>query len=183
MVIVHGYGGNPGKNWFPWLRAELEKLGVSVSVPQMPNADNPLLKEWLPHLQEVIGTPNEDTYLVGHSLGCPTILRYLESLGEGQKVGGVVLVSGFAEHIHLSELDNFTQDDWDTESIKKATNKILLINSDNDEHVPIEIAQRMRDQFGAELVVFSGAGHFNEKSGHLKVPEVLEKLKELMKIS
>jgi uncharacterized protein len=97
VIIVHGYTGDSSKNWFPWLKAELEKLGVSVTVPQMPNTNAPVLTEWLPHLQATVGAPDTETYLVGHSLGCPTILRYLESLKNGEKTGGALLVAGFAE--------------------------------------------------------------------------------------
>lgn len=182
VIIVHGYTGYPEKNWFPWLRTELEKLGVTVTVPAMPNTEAPNFNEWLPHLQQVVGTPDSDTYLVGHSLGCPTILRLLESLPDGQRVGGVVLVAGFAEPIHLTELDGFTVDSWNDEKIKQATNKIVLINSDNDEHIPLVMGERMHDRFGAELIVLHDAGHVNEKSGHSEVPFVLDELKKIMEL-
>lgn len=180
VIIVHGYTGYPEKNWFPWLKAALEKLELQVTVPAMPNTEAPQFSEWLPHLEKVVGNADEDTYLVGHSLGCPTILRFLESMPKGKKVGGVVLVAGFAEPIHFDELDSFTAHAWNDEKIKQSTNKMVLINSDNDEHVPLEMGERMRDRFGAELVVLNNAGHINEKSGHTTVPFVLDELKKVM---
>ncbi len=39
----------------------------------------------------LIGNPDNETYLVGHSLGSPTILRYLESLQDDQMIGGGLL--------------------------------------------------------------------------------------------
>lgn len=182
VFIIHGYTGYPEKNWFPWLKAELEILGVEVYVPTMPNTEAPQFSEWHLHLQNVIGIAEEETYFVGHSLGCPAILRYLESLPEGQKVGGVVLVAGFAEPIHFTELDSFTTEEWNDTKINQSVNKIVLINSDNDEHVPLEMGKRMRDRFNAELLVINQAGHINEKSGHKTVPFVLNELKELMSL-
>lgn len=182
VFIVHGYTGYPDKNWFPWLKSELEKLGVEVVVPAMPNTEAPQFSEWLPHLRQLVGEVDEETYFVGHSLGCPTILRLLESLPEDHKVGGAVLVAGFAEPIHFSELDSFTAEAWNDEKIKQSVNKIILINSDNDEHVPLEMGQRMRDRFNAELVVVNNAGHINEKSGYKAVPFVLDELKKIMSL-
>jgi len=180
VIVVHGYGGYPEKNWFPWLKEELEKLGAEVVVPAMPNTDEPKLGEWLPHLKEVVGEPSEDVFLVGHSLGCITVLRYLESLGEGQKVGGVILVAGFAEPIHFTELNPFFEEPIDEERIKKAANFILAINSDNDEHVPLWQGEHIRDRFGAKLVIMKGAGHINEKTGFTTLPVVFEELEKII---
>lgn len=181
VFIIHGYTGYPEKNWFPWLKAELEKLGLSVEVPAMPNTNTPKLSEWLSHLQQVIGTPDKETYLVGHSLGCPTILRYLESLEEDQVIGGALLVAGFAEPLpHLPELDSFTVDAWNNEKVKAGTNKLAIINSDNDEAVPFFNGEHVRDRFNAELITVHNMGHINEKAGIKEVPFVLEKLIEMI---
>lgn len=177
VIIVHGYTGYPDKNWFPWLKAELEELGVEVITPLMPDTEAPRFEDWLQRLQKVVGEPDEDTVLVGHSLGCPTVLRYAESLDEGQKIGGAVLVAGFAEPIHFTELDGFTAGPWDDERIKQVINKLILVSSDNDEHVPLYMAENMRNRFGASLHVLHNAGHINQKSGHFEVPVVLDLLK------
>ncbi|KKQ37224.1 MAG: hypothetical protein US53_C0024G0012, partial [Candidatus Woesebacteria bacterium GW2011_GWA1_37_7] len=47
----------------------------------------PKIKEWVPFLQENMSNPDEETHFVGHSIGCQTILRYLETLSEKTKVG------------------------------------------------------------------------------------------------
>jgi predicted alpha/beta hydrolase family esterase len=180
LFIIHGYTGYPNKNWFPWLKTEAEKLGMNVTVPAMPNTEAPQLNEWLPYLQEIVGKPNEDTYFVGHSLGCSTILRYLESLSEGQRVGGAILVAGFAEPIHFTELDSFTTSAWDDEKIKQATRKLVVINSDNDPHVPTEMAEHIHQRFGAKLIIIPDAGHINESSGYKEAPFVLDELKSFL---
>ena len=165
VFIIHGYTGHPGKSWFPWLKRELNALGVKTVVPAMPEPDNPRLSKRLSYLRQTIGKPDINTYLVGHSLGCAAILRYLEALENGYKIGGAVLVAGFAEPIHLHELDGFTAGHWDDNAIKKASNRLVAINSDDDPHVPLEMGEHIRDRFGAELIIMHNAQHINEKAG------------------
>jgi predicted alpha/beta hydrolase family esterase len=74
-IIVHGFKGKPDTNWKPWLKAELEANGFIVDVPGMPNTDAPQLEEWVATLRQIIGEfTSDDIYLIGHSLGCITIL-------------------------------------------------------------------------------------------------------------
>ena len=95
VFIVHGWEGYPEEGWFPWLKTELEKEEFSVDILQMPNPSEPKMEEWVPFLSEKSKEVNEDTYFVGHSVGCQTILRYLVDLSEDIKVGGVVLVGAW----------------------------------------------------------------------------------------
>src|SRR3989338_4266359 len=95
VFIIHGWGGFPEEGWFPWLKRELEAKGFEVHVPQLPDAGKPRIFNWVPKLAEVVGTPDENTYLVGHSMGCQTIVRYLEKLPENVKIGGAVFVAGY----------------------------------------------------------------------------------------
>jgi len=61
----------------------------------MSSSDEPRINIWTPFLKKIVNNPDQDTYLVGHSMGCQAIARYLESLPEGVKLGGVVFVAGF----------------------------------------------------------------------------------------
>ena len=84
LFIVHGWGGTPGENWFPWLRDMAERREFDVHAPAMPDASNPREAPWVGELAAEVGDhPDVDSYFVGHSLGCMAILRYLEGLGEG----------------------------------------------------------------------------------------------------
>lgn len=88
VFVVHGWSGYPEEGWRTWLKSELEKEDFRVFVPTMPNTDNPKLNSWLKRLIKTVGTPDKNCYFVGHSLGCITILRYLETLKKNQEVGG-----------------------------------------------------------------------------------------------
>ena len=178
VIIVHGWEASPEANWFPWLKNELEMRNFIVEVPAMPNTINPTLEVWLGHLKKIAGEPSENTFFVGHSLGVITILRYLESL-EGKKVGGVVLVSGFPEPIIYEELNSFFTKPLDYQRVKKATDKIVAIHSDNDPHVPLKNGEILKEKIGAKLVIIPNAGHLNSGDGFGKLPIALEAVLEM----
>ena len=176
VYIIHGYTGHPEKNWFPWLKNELQEMGFAVEVPAMPNAGSPQLAEWLPFLHSLISNPDEQTFLVGHSLGCIAILRYLESLPQDVKIGGALLVAGFSRPIHLTELNNFFETPLDYQKCKTHALAISCINSTNDPHVPLEDGIVMQDKLSAKLFIYKDGGHLNEKSGFKEFALVRDKL-------
>jgi predicted alpha/beta hydrolase family esterase len=80
VIIVGGFGSYPEKNWFPWLKRELEALGIAVEVPQMPDSLHPRYEVWLPFLQQVVGNVDENTFLIGHSLGGCTCYKTYQKI-------------------------------------------------------------------------------------------------------
>lgn len=180
VIIVHGWHGSPQSNWFPWLKEQLEDLDCEVIIPAMPNADNPNVSEWVTYIAKTVGQPNTNTYLVGHSLGVAAILRYLEVLSKQEKVGGVIMVAGFSESMGYKEPDSFLQQPMDYNYIKKAAQKFVAINSDNDPYVPLSQGEVLRDKLGAELIIIKNGSHLNGAAGFLQLPIVLDKIKELI---
>lgn len=45
----------------------------------MPNTANPNISEWVSTLDLKVEDLNENTYFIGLSIGCQTIMRYLEN--------------------------------------------------------------------------------------------------------
>ena len=188
VFIIHGWDGSPEINWFPWLKRELETSGFKVYLPQLPEADNPRIEKWVPVVAKIVGIPDEETFFVGHSMGCQTIVRYFETLPEGIKVGGVVFVAGFFRKITNLEEDvdvQETANHWLNTPInltkaKKHFDKSVAIFSDNDEYVSIDNADDFRDKFSSKIIIEKNKGHFNTKAGVTELPVVLE---ELLKMS
>ena len=178
VYIIHGWGATPNVNWFPWMSRELIKRGIDVEVPQMPDTENPELGNWLKKLDKIIGESDENVYLVGHSLGCVTILKYLEKVNK--KVGGVILVAGFLNSLGIPEIENFTETQIDFEKINKLNTRIVVINSDNDPFVPIEEGKILRDKLGAKLIIMENAYHINEGNGFFELPIGLDVLLKMM---
>lgn len=184
VIIVHCWSGTPDYCWYPWVKNELEAKGFEVIVPAMPETDAPKLALWLPKLQEVVGEPDEDTYLVGHSIGCATINRYLEQLPEGQKVGGVVLVAGFTDNLGFDELKNFFETPLDLATIRERSVKgFVNIHSDNDQYVPVVHSKNLRDGLGGEAIILQNKGHFSgpidSEESCTELPEVVAAVERL----
>jgi len=160
-IIVHCWSGYPEYCWYPYVKNELEKKGFEVMVPAMPDTDEPKLINWLPKLKEVVGIADKNTYLIGHSLGCITIMHYLETLPTDQKVGGVVFVAGFTDDLGFDEIKNFFGTPIDFEKIKSQAGKLIAIVSDDDPFVPLDRSDIIKEKFGAELIIKHKARHFS----------------------
>ncbi len=183
--IIHGWGGHPEEGWFPWLKKELEGRGFEVHVPQLPEPTHPRIYNWIPKLSEVVGVADEHTYFVGHSMGCQTIARYLESLPEGVKVGGAVFVAGFFKRLTGLEDDpdvQKTDKHWldaplDFKKVASHLPKSIALFSDNDPYVPLDNQDDFRDKLGSEIVVEHNKGHFSgESDGVTELPIVLQSI-------
>lgn len=184
VVIVHCWGGYPEYCWYRQTKKELEAKGFEVYVPVMPETDSPKLSLWLPKLQEVVGEPSEELYLVGHSAGCITILRYLESLKENQKVGGVVLVAGFTDNLGFEELNNFFESPIDFAKIQSKAKHLVAIHSDNDPYVDVKYGDIFKEKLRAEVIIKHHMGHFsgaadNEESC-VSLPDVSKAIEKMV---
>ncbi|MES2225799.1 MAG: alpha/beta fold hydrolase [Patescibacteria group bacterium] len=183
VILVHGWDGAPEDGWFPWLKKELEGKGFEVVVPALPDSTSPKIENWVPSLASATGTADEETYFVGHSMGCQTIIRYLETLPEGVKVGGAIFVAGFLRALTGLETDeeeeiarNFIDAPLDLDSVRSHLNRSVAIFSDNDPWVPVTNAEDFKEKLGSEVVIQHEQSHFNEGAGFTELPIALEKL-------
>lgn len=163
-VILHGTSETPESFWLPYAKKELEKKGYVVSIPQLPDADNPDLKNWLPAALEESYT--ERTVLVGHSAGCPLILSVLENIDV--RIKQAILVSGYAR----PKSDNpkpepILQETYNWQKIRNNVEDIIFINSDNDPWGCDDVEGRyMLDNLGGTLIIKKGEGHMGSDTYH-----------------
>ena len=181
-ILIHGWEGNPDVNWLPWLKHELEKRSFEVTVPALPDPNYPKSDEWLQTMTEQVGLPSPDTVLVGHSLGAIAILHFLESLPENVSIRGVILVSGFAESLGYPETNNFFDTPVDFSKITPHLERAIVINSDNDPYVPLELGHSLAKSLGAEFILMPGAGHINKAAGFTECPLILESVLDLFNL-
>lgn len=144
----------------PWIKKELEKLGYEVHVPTMPEAKYPEKEAWLSYLSQEIGQPRENDVLVGHSLGCITIIRYLETLAENERVGRVVFVAGFTDDLNVPEIKSFFETPVNFGKIQQKAKGFIAIHSDNDRYVSLKYGILFKKKLGAEIIIRHNAGHF-----------------------
>ena len=189
VYIIHGWEGYPEENWFPWLKHELEARDFEVHVPQMPEAESPRIQKWIPALTQIVKNPDEDTYLVGHSMGCQAIARDLETLPEGAQIGGGIFVAGFFKRLpgRGEESDyEAVENDWlktpiSLEKVKSHLNKSAAIFSDDDPYVPLDNQDDFRDKLKSKIIIQHKMNHFSGNWGITELPIVLEELLKMAK--
>jgi len=139
----------------------------------------------------VVGQPGQELFLIGHSVGCITILRYLESLPDDMKIGGVVMVAGFTDDLGYMDsveekdvLPDFFQTSLDWDKIKSKAGKFVAIHSDNDPYVQLKHAEVFKDKLGAEIIIKSGMQHFpgevDDEASCTELSEVVEAIKGMV---
>lgn len=179
--IVHGYDASPQSHWFAQLKEKFEANGVKTEILSLPEPAAPKLNEWLAVLKErvILG---RQTYLVGHSLGCPTILNFLQKYGANDGVAGVTLVSGLAKPLRGFEiLDEFTSGGFDFAFIKSRALNRAVIAAKDDYVVPFEFSRELAEQLDAKFYPVQKGGHFLDRDGFTSFDLVYEVTIEMMK--
>ncbi|ELX8380530.1 RBBP9/YdeN family alpha/beta hydrolase [Providencia vermicola] len=176
VIIVHGYTASPEKNWFPWLKAQLEQCGASVFVPAMPDPQAPDPQRWLQFLLDANIKLDTNTVLIGHSLGCVSVLRFLAE--QRQRVGGYIFVSGFTdEQKTLPELKPHTEFIFDYPYLKSLADYRVSVISNNDQIVSPQSSRTLADNLETEVITVENAGHFLDREGFCEFPLILALLK------
>ncbi|WP_298585415.1 alpha/beta hydrolase [uncultured Kocuria sp.] len=177
VVVVHGYDAAPDQHWFPWLRDRLTADGVRTVVVELPEPSFPEAGAWQTALARAVGEPDRHTHLVGHSLGCITVLRHLAGLPRPWTLGGLVLVAGFTGPLgSVPLLDEFLAEDVDVSAVRANARRRLVLRSDDDPTVPPAATEALAERLDAPVRVVPGAGHFCGSDGVTRLPAVLDAL-------
>jgi len=179
VYLVHAWDEDPQSCWYPWLKETLEAKGV-VQIPAMPNPATPEIEAWVNTLAKLIPHPDEQTILVGHSIGCQTILRWLAQLPEDTHMGGAVFVAPWTHLTGLSEASQVIAKPWletpiDWQAVKAHCPQFMALFSDDDGWVPPTEEKIFQEMLSAKTQVVQRAGHFD---GMSKLPAVLEAINE-----
>ena len=165
-ILVHGTYGFPENNWFPWLKNELQKIGYEVIIPKFPTPQEQNLAQWMQVLEPHFKEFDEQTILIGHSLGCAFLLSVLEKLEKPVKA--VFLVAGFIKQLGNPKFDpinkTFLQKNFDFKKIKDNSEYFFVYGSENDEYVPTEQVLRLAKSLETSVISIPEAGHFMSKS-------------------
>lgn len=173
VYIVHGYGANPKKHWFPDLAKNLAQLGVECHCIAMPNTENPNVEQWLNALQPL--SVDEKTIFVGHSLGCIAILNFLARGYHQPKA--VILVSGFYQPLaNLPELTPFSNAYAVSPPLMPF--KSYVISAFDDTVVAHQYSDQLAQHLNADYIRLPTGGHFLESEGWIHFPLVLHLIKQ-----
>jgi predicted alpha/beta hydrolase family esterase len=186
-LIIYGVAGSYKENWFPWLKKSLEEKGWNAVVPNLPDAEHPDVEIWNRELLKAAADFNENSLIVGHSMGVPAGLYLLQSLGK--KIGKFIAAAPvnprqpWEKHkINYPDLDwqavqNFANIKLDWEKLKTLAEEIIFYYSDDDIYVPEKSVDYYKENLpDADFRLRRGAGHFNKSAGFTEFPELLAEI-------
>jgi len=182
VFIIHGSYGGPEDNWIPWLKSELEKLGIEVIAPLFPTPEGQSLDSWNQVFKPFGEKINSKSIFIGHSLGPAFILNLLEKVDV--KITASFFVAPFVSLLGNPDFDTinstFFKQNFDWGKIKSHCNNFNVFYSDNDPYVPKAMSEFVAEKTSAHKFLINNAGHFNTKAGYLKFEELWEKLEPLL---
>jgi predicted alpha/beta hydrolase family esterase len=178
-ILIHGNGSSkPTDNWFPYLKKELELLGLTVDAPQFPDTELARSCYWLPFLEKELKA-DRNTILIGHSSGAIAAMRYAEN----HEILGSALIGAYHTDLGYSNerLSGYFDARWNWEAIRKNQQWIIQFAATNDPWIPIEEAHLVRDQLQTDYYEFVDQGHFGGDYYKESFPELLESIKRKIK--
>lgn len=181
VLIAHRWSGSPKADWYPWLKHELEKEGVHVIIPSMPDAHHPQIVPWVTTLQEALPEPDAKTYMIGHSIGCQALLRYIETLPPNPDIGGLLLVAPWTklkENSYESDADVEIARPWietpiNWKKVFARAQNTRAIFSTNDPFVDYEKESHFfRQKLNADILIEENKGHFTSHDQIVEFPGI-----------
>lgn len=175
VILIHGNGSSkPTDNWLPYLKRELEQLGVRVDAPQFPDTEKARSAYWLPFLENELRA-DDDTVIVGHSSGAIAAMRFAET----HRLLGSVLVGAYYTDLgyETEKLSGYFDMPWNWEAIKDNQQWIIQFAGANDPWIPLGEAHMIRDQLHTEYYESPDQGHFGGDYHKETFPELLKAIK------
>lgn len=153
-VLLHGYQASPDTNFHPWLKEELEGRGHEVVVPELPNSQDPTVKEQVEYVLDNVEL-DDNTTIVGHSLGTVVAMK----VAEKQKLNRLVLVAPFIDADFADgDSRSFSEDfnyKFDFQAIRENTREITVLQADDDYAVSPEQIRRVEQALQVKAEVIS----------------------------
>lgn len=187
IYIVHCWGGTKEDGWYPWLDKKISNNDNEVIRFNMPNTTNPVINDWIETLDSKVDKLDENTYFIGHSIGCQTIMRYLETK-DVSKIGGILFITPWLDLLPKAIEDEesysiaypWVHTSIDFNKIKKITNNINCIFSDDDYFVSLKQEKEFRNKLGANTIIVSNKGHISQDDGVYELQEILDLSKQML---
>jgi len=162
ILIIPGYADSSPSHW------------QGVWLEQFPNAVKVIQKDWV-HvdrhkwvhtLDSAIQLALQPIILVGHSLGCSTILYWVnskESKKSIHKIKGALLVA--PPDPHGEAYRALSIKGFDPLPLDQLPFRSILVTSANDPFLSVEQAHYFADRLGSEFINIGKRGHIGEDSG------------------
>lgn len=183
-IILHGladeeeyfsdkYPSGSNSHWLPWLQKQLLIKGIKADTPEVPRPFDFNYESWKREVERF--DINENTILVGHSMGGGFWIRYL-SEKQHLKIKRLILVAPWInpDKEYVNDFFDFEIDSLLTSRI----DQIIIFNSDDDYAIIHDSVKIISEKLStAKIKTFHSYGHFT--FGRMKTssfPELVEVL-------
>ena len=146
-LILPGWKSGPSDHFYQWLKKELEPAKV-----QIVKWSGPASEEWADLVFKNYNI-DENTIIVGHSLGAAVGMKVIEKLNH--KVAGLITVAGFVEPKFKDHTRPFVETfkwKFDFKKIKEKTGFIKVLSDKNDYAVPFQQGKILAKELGGQLI-------------------------------
>ncbi len=161
FVILHGFQSGPDRPRWVWAKQRLEEMGHEVVIPALPDPDAPTEDGWVNAALKA-ASYDENTVLVGHSLGSVAALKVLERLEK--PIARLVTVGGFVSKNFKDNPRPFESTfSWkfDGEKIRRAVRSITILHDPRDYAVSDEQARELSELLQTPITIgTSNEPHF-----------------------
>jgi uncharacterized protein len=170
-LIVPGLGNSGPEHW----QTYFEQSGNNFQRIQQKEWDATDCNEWMSTVDAMVNRYDPaHTILIGHSLGCATIVHW--ALKYNRKIKAALLVAP-------SDVDapvyTFPATGFAPVPLQKLPFKTIVVASTNDYWVTLERATFFAEQWGSDIINIGEAGHINALSGYGQWKEGLNILHSL----
>ncbi|MEU7075361.1 alpha/beta hydrolase [Streptomyces narbonensis] len=170
-LILHGFQNHrPPGHWQHWLAGELRARGHEVRYPQLPEADAPVLDDWLASLAMHGERPAAGEFVVlAHSL---SVLLWLRAGARRPDADRVLLVAPPSPRVTASipEIAAFA----DGLDLAEAGVRARLVYGDGDPYCPEGADVHYGTPLGLDTDHVPDGKHLNPDSGYGEWASVLE---------
>lgn len=182
VIFIPGNGDgdvNDPTGWFPYVKTELEKLGLKVISRNFPDPIEAKASVWLPFLKDELGA-DENSILIGHSSGAVAAMRFAEN---NRVLGSILISPCYTDLGEESErVSGYYKDLWQWEEIKYNQDWIIQFSSTDDPFIPIEEARYIHKMLETEYYEFTDQQHFGFPNPKSEFPEIVKMIKEKLNL-
>lgn len=195
VIILHGltrgdisnipeFLPNSPKNWMGWTKKELEKVGYKVVNPFIRDGYKLEYEGWVKEISKLNLNIDEDTILVGWSIGGAFWVRWLSETK--QKIKKLILIAPSKikhtpkenDPIEIKQanpiIDSFINFEIDPE-IQNRSKGIYIFISNDCECCGIPSTNLYAQILNAQIIKIENQGHFtNKERQHPNFPELLK---------
>ena len=175
IILIHGNNTMRWSyKWMPWVKKELEKLGLEVIGETFPDSIIAREKYWIPFLKNILKA-DKNTILIGHSSGADASMRFAEN----NKLLGAILVSPSYTDLGLKieKQSGYFNRSWQWDKIKENQKWIVQFGSKDDPYISLKEFRHIHKMLSTEYYEFENRGHFLQET----FPEIVKVIKEKIK--